>query len=67
MAYDTRGKMSGMADFEKMSLMELEEIATKLRHAIARNPEHSLMEQVELEDVKQWIAIRQNTDSESES
>jgi hypothetical protein len=64
--YDTRGKMSDMADLEKMSLMELEEIATKLRHAIARNPEHSRMEQVELEDVKQWIAIRQNRNSESE-
>ena len=58
--------MLDMADLEKMSLMELEEIATKLRHAIARNPEHSRMEQVELEDVKQWIAIRQNRDSESE-
>ena len=43
-----------------MSSTELEEIATKLRHAIARNPEHSQMEQVELEDVKQWIAVRQN-------
>ena len=30
--------MSDMADLEKMSLLELEEIATKLRHAIARNP-----------------------------
>jgi len=55
-----------MADLEKMSLLELEEIATKLRHAIARNPEHSRIEQVELEDVKQWIAIRQNRDAESE-
>ena len=58
--------MSYMADLEKMSLLELEEIATKLRHAIARNPEHSRIEQVELEDVKQWIAIRQNRDAESE-
>jgi len=63
---DTRGKMSDMVDLEKMGSMELEEIATKLRHAIARNPEHSRMEQFELEDVKQWIAIRQNRDSESE-
>ena len=55
-----------MVDLEKMSSTELEEIATKLRHAIARNPEHSRMEQFELEDVKQWIAIRQNRDSESE-
>lgn len=66
MASDTQGKMLDMADLEKMSLMELEEIATKLRHAIARNPEHSRIEQVELEDVKQWIAIRQNRDAESE-
>ena len=66
LAYDTRGKMSDMADLEKMSLAELEEIATRLRHAIARNPEHSRMEQVDLEDVKQWIAIRQNPDSQSE-
>ena len=63
---DTRGKMSDMPDLEKMSSTELEEIATKLRHAIARNPEHSRMEQFELEDVKQWIAIRQSRDSESE-
>jgi hypothetical protein len=35
---------------------KLEELAAKLRHVI----EHSGMEQVELEDVKQWIAIRQN-------
>jgi len=63
---DTRGKMSDMAGLEKISLTELEEIATKLRHAIARNPEHSRMEQVELVDVKQWIAIRQSRDSESE-
>ena len=41
-------------------------LTAKLRHAIARNPEHSRMEQVELEDVKQWIAIRQNRDFESD-
>ena len=46
----------------KMSLVELEELATKLRHAIARNPENSRVEQLELEDVKQWIAIRRNGD-----
>ena len=42
-----------MPDLGKMSLIELEEIAAKLRRAIARNPEQSRMEQVELEDVKQ--------------
>jgi hypothetical protein len=51
-----------MPAFEKMSIEELEDLAAKLRHAIARNPENSRMEQVELEDVKQWIAIRQNRD-----
>jgi hypothetical protein len=34
----------------------VEELAAKLRHVI----EHSGMEQVKLEDVKQWIAIRQS-------
>jgi hypothetical protein len=57
-----------MATPDKMSLGELEDLAAKLRHAIARNPEHSRMEQIELEDVKQWIAIRQNRDQlESET
>jgi hypothetical protein len=51
-----------MAALEKMSIEELDDLATKLRHAIARNPEGSRMEQLELEDVKQWIAIRQNRD-----
>ena len=45
---------------EKMSLEELEDLAAKLGHAIARNPENSRMKQLELEDVKQWIAIRPN-------
>ena len=49
-----------MAALEKMSVEELDDLAAKLRHAIARNPENSRMEQLELEDVKQWIAIRQN-------
>jgi hypothetical protein len=51
-----------MPALNKMSLVELEELAAKLRHAIARNPDNSRMEQLELEDVKQWIAIRQNRD-----
>jgi hypothetical protein len=45
----------------------LEDLTAKLRHMIARNPGDSRMKEVELEDVKQWIAIRQNRDnSESE-
>jgi hypothetical protein len=51
-----------MSALNKLSLVELEELAAKLRHAIARNPEDCRMEQLELEDVKQWIAIRQNRD-----
>jgi hypothetical protein len=51
-----------MASVDKMSLVELEELAAKLRHAIARNPEDCKMEQVELDNVKQWIAIRQSKD-----
>lgn len=57
-----RIRIWGMAGLNKMSLAELEDLAAKLRHVIARNPENSRMEQVELEDVKQWIAIRQNRD-----
>jgi hypothetical protein len=54
--------MYAMATPDKMSLPELEDLAARLRHAIARNPENSRMEQIELEDVRQWIAIRQNRD-----
>ena len=60
---DIRVNMKAMAGLDKMSITELEDLAAKLRHTIARNPGHSRTEQVELEDVKQWIAIRQNRDS----
>jgi hypothetical protein len=57
-----------MAALNKMSLAELEDLAAKLRHAIARNPENSRIQEIELEDVKQWIVIRRNRDQiESES
>ena len=36
--------------------------STRWTNAIARNPENSWMEQIELDDVKQWIAIRQSRD-----
>jgi hypothetical protein len=49
-----------MSALDKMSLTELEDLAAKLRHAIVRNPENSRMAEIELEDVKQWIAIREN-------
>lgn len=47
-----------MPALNQLSLVDLEELAAKLRHAIARNPEDFRMEQRELEEVKQWIAIR---------
>ncbi len=56
-----------MPALNQLSLVELEELAAKLRHAIARNPEDSRMEQRELEDVKQWIAIRQQNRDEFNS
>ena len=60
---DIRVNMETMAALDKMSLAELEDLVAKLRHTIARNPGHSRMEQVELEDVNQWIAIRENRNS----
>ena len=51
-----------MAALDKMSLAELEDLAAKLRHAITHYPETSRMQQIELENVKQWIVIRQNRD-----
>jgi len=56
-----------MPALNQLSLVELEELAAKLRHAIARNPEDSRMEQRELEDVRQWIAIRQQNREEFNS
>ena len=56
-------RISDMTNLAKMTLAELEDLATKLRHAIARNPEHLQVERVELEDLKQWVAIRQTRDS----
>jgi len=35
---DIRVKMKDMAALDKMSLTELEDLAAKLRHTIARNP-----------------------------
>jgi hypothetical protein len=52
-----------MAVLDKLSLTELEVLVAKVRHTIARNSEDSRMEQVELEDVKQWIATRHNGDN----
>jgi hypothetical protein len=43
---------------ENKSLAELEELAANLRSQIARNPAHSTLEKVELEDVEGWIKSR---------
>ena len=40
---DIRVMIKAMPALDKMSLTELEELAAKLRHTIARNPEHSRM------------------------
>jgi hypothetical protein len=43
---------------ETKSLAELEELASNLREQIARNPDHSSMEKLELEDVQDWLRLR---------
>ena len=43
---------------ETKNLAELEELASNLRLQMARNPDHSTMEKVELEDVQEWITLR---------
>ena len=43
---------------ENKSLAELEELASNLRLQILRNPDHSTMEKVELQDVDGWIKLR---------
>ena len=42
-----------------MNVDELEEVAAKLRQMIERSLRDTRMEQIELEDVNEWIAIRQ--------
>ena len=41
-----------------MTLAELEDLATKLKAEIARDPQRMLIAKVELHDVNQWIARR---------
>ena len=48
-----------MTDLRELSLSELEELAARLRHAVARNPEKSQQERIELADLNQWISLRQ--------
>jgi hypothetical protein len=42
------------------TMVELEEIAEGLRQTIRRNPKHSRIEQVELEDTEQIIRERKS-------
>jgi hypothetical protein len=43
---------------ENKSLAELEELASNMRRQIARIPNSSTLEKVELEDVEGWIKLR---------
>ena len=40
------------------TLKELEQIATNLRQQIRLHPRHSKLEEVELREVEEWIALR---------
>jgi len=44
---------------DQKTLAELHELRLKLEEQIRRDPEHSKMERVELDDVNQWIRLRQ--------
>ena len=56
-----------MTQLSELSLQALEDLATQLRHAIARNPDESQHERIELENVNQWIALRQQQSEEDSS
>jgi hypothetical protein len=51
--------MNKPSRLEDMNVDELEEVAAKLRQMIERSLRDTRMEQIELEDVNEWIAIRQ--------
>jgi hypothetical protein len=53
-----------MSILDEMSSPELEALAVKLHRQIERSSHHSEMPKVELEDVKDWIALHRK---ESES
>jgi hypothetical protein len=52
---------------ETKSLAELEELASNLRSQIERNPDHTAMEKVELDDVQGWLRLRRKEASGSPS
>jgi hypothetical protein len=51
--------MSKPSRLEDMNISELEEVAAKLRLLIERSVRDTRMEQIELDDVNEWIAFRQ--------
>jgi hypothetical protein len=51
-----------MASLEKMKLADLHDLADELSHTITSNPEDSWNQRLELENVRLWIAIRENKD-----
>jgi hypothetical protein len=51
--------MSKPSRLEDMNISELEEVAAKLRLLIERSVRDTRMEQIELGDVNEWIALRQ--------
>ena len=47
------------------SLEELEQLAANLRQQIVVHPEHSRMDNAELKDVEEWIALRRQEETSS--
>jgi len=43
-----------------MNVTELEDLVVKLKHTIPRNPDHSRIERVELEDAEQLLRERKH-------
>jgi hypothetical protein len=56
-------KVKAMVTLDKMSLTEFKDLAAKMRHTISRIPRDLRTEPVELEDMKQRIAIRRKRGS----
>ena len=52
-----------MSTLNEMNSRELEALAVKLQRQINRVCEHSELPKVELEDVKQWIALHRKESS----
>ena len=50
---------------ETKSLAELEELAVNLVKQIARRPEQSRFERIELKDVQDWLTLRRKEAAEA--